>query len=38
LIVSRTLATVSLKGYSMQVVNEAGQVLFTVPLSKLQMT
>jgi hypothetical protein len=38
LVAFRTRATVSLKGYSIQVVNEAGQVFFTVPLSKLQVT
>ncbi len=38
LFVSRDLAAASLKGYGIQVENEAGQVLFTVALSKLQVT
>jgi hypothetical protein len=36
LIAARALAAASLKEHSFQVANEAGQVLFTVPLPKLK--
>jgi hypothetical protein len=35
LIAARDVAVVSLKEYCIQVTNESGKVLFTVPLSKL---
>ncbi len=38
LIAARDLAAASLKEHSFQVANEAGQVLFTVPLPRLKPT